>query len=455
MEPSLPLLRRGVLLLALLLAGGGALAATAGGQPSAPLVLEAEAVGTVDPAMRAAVGDAIEQAAARDAAALVLRLDTPGGLDSSMRDIVQDILGAPVPVIVHVAPNGARAASAGLFIALAAHVAAMAPQTNIGSATPVSLGPGPQDEVLGRKVRNDAQAYATALAEGRGRDAALARRMVADAVNVPAGEARARGLIEIVAPDTRGVLAAADGMRLRDPTPVPTLDVGGARVERLDVPVTVQVQRVLLNPTVAFLLLVAGVAGLALELLSPGLLGPGLFGAVALVLGLYGTAQLPVNTGGVVLLLLGLGFLAAETQVAGGILGLAGACALVGGGVLLFDGDAEALRVSVPVAVATGAGVAAFTVFAATKVVSARAAPARGGADDLVGRVGTVRSAVAPQGRVHVDGALWRARANGDGMPLEPGRRVRVERVEGLTVLVRPVDEPPAPESEPPPEETP
>jgi len=156
MQSSLPLLRCGALLLALLLAGGGALAATAGGQPSAPLVLEAEAVGTVDPAMRAAVGDAIEQAAARNAAALVLRLNTPGGLDSSMRDIVQDILGAPVPVIVHVAPNGARAASAGLFIALAAHVAAMAPQTNIGSATPVSLGPGPQDEVLGRKVRNDA-----------------------------------------------------------------------------------------------------------------------------------------------------------------------------------------------------------------------------------------------------------------------------------------------------------
>lgn len=429
----------------------GILAASAPGQAPERVVLEADVAGNVDPAMRAAVSDAIERAAERDAAALVLRLDTPGGLDTAMREIVQDILAAPVPVLVHVAPDGARAASAGLFVTLAGHVAAMAPQTNIGSASPISIGPGAQDEVLGRKVRNDAAAYATALAEGRGRDIGLARRMVLDAVNVPASEALDRGLVDVVAADTDALLEQVDGMRLRGPAPVATLQVTGATVERLDVPVTVQIQRVLLNPTVAFLLVMAGLAGLAFELLSPGLVGPGLFGAVALVLGVYGTAQLPVNATGVVLLLLGVGFLVAETQISGGLLGLAGAIGLAAGGVLLFDGDVDALRVSVPAAIATGAGAAAFTVVAASKVVSARSAPPRGGSEELVGRHGTVRSPLDPDGHVHVDGALWRAHANGAGVVLEPGRRVRVERVEGLTLTVRPVD----PDAEPPPEESP
>jgi membrane-bound serine protease (ClpP class) len=392
-----------------------------------------ELTGTIDPATAGWISSALEDA---DGAPLaIVRLDTPGGLDTSMREIVQDIIAAPMPVVVYVSPDGARAASAGMFITEAADVAAMAPQTNIGSATPISLGGGETDEVLGRKVRNDAAAYARALAEGHGRNGDLAERMVRDAVNVTAKRAQDEELIDVVAPDETALLRSLDGFEVEGPK-AGELNTDGLRAERRDMPLQYEIQQLLVNPNVAFLLLLGGLLGIVFEVTAPGLVGPGLFGAVALVLGLYGTAQLPVTAAGAALLLLAAGLLAAELFVAShGVLAAAGITALVAGGLLLFDTGSDALRVSVPIAVAAGGGIGAFTLFAVGKALRMRRLPSRGGSQDLVGDTGTVREALEPVGQVMVAGELWRARSSGDAA-LPPGTRVRVLRVDRLTLTV-------------------
>lgn len=397
--------------------------------------MSVELTGTIDPATAGWVREALADAAEQDRPLVILRLDTPGGLDTSMRAIVRTILDAPLPVVVHVAPDGARAASAGLFITMAADVAAMAPQTNIGSATPIRLGGGETDEVLGRKIRNDAAAYVRALAEGHDRNADLAERMVRKAVNVPAATALRRDLVEIVARTERELLAELDGLEVPGPKGQ-TLDTAGLRIERRDMPLQYEIQQLLVNPTVAYLLLVGGLLGIVLELLSPGLGGPGVLGAVAFVLGLYGSAQLPVTAAGIVLLALAIGLFAAETQVASfGVLGIGGIAALIAAGLLLYDTDSEVFRVSVPVAAATGVALGSFTLFAASKALALRRRPAHGGAADLIGAHGSVRVALDPVGQVYVDGALWRARAD---EPVAPGERVRVQAVDGLTLTVAP-----------------
>jgi len=350
--------------------------------------------------------------------------------------MVQSIIAARLPVIVYVSPDGARAASAGLFVAQAADVAAMATQTNIGSATPVQLGPGPDSEVLGRKVENDAAAYVRALAAGHGRNADLAERMVRDAVNVPAERALEENLVDAVAPTERQLLEALDGFRIQGPK-AQALDTTGLRVERQEMPFTYELRQFLVNPTVAFLLLLAGLAGLALELASPGTIGPGAVGAIALLLGLYGAVQLPVTLVGALLLVLAVGLFIAETQApSGGILGAAGVGALIAGGLLLFDTDSPVFDVSVPAAIAGGVAIGGFTLFAASKALSAGRAPARGGPEELIGAVGSVRSPLDPTGQTFVHGALWRART-ADDVTLAEGERVVVEQVDGLTLRVR------------------
>jgi membrane-bound serine protease (ClpP class) len=414
------------------------------GQPErGRLAYSIELTKTIDPATEAWMGQALDEAKDKGAAVAIVRLDTPGGLDDSMRAIIKDIIAAPMPVIVYVSPDGARAASAGLYITQAGDVAAMAPQTNIGSATPISIGPGEQDRVLGRKIRNDAAAYVRALAEGHGRNPDLAERMVRRAVNVTAAEAQRARLIDVVASSERELLDRLDGFRVKGPK-ARTLDTAGLEIQRRDMPFQYDLQQLLVNPTIAYLLLLAGLAGIALEILSPGAIAPGTLGAVALILGLYGTAQLPVTAAGVLLLLAALGFFVAETQIPShGVLGGAGILALVAGGLLLFDTDSEAFDVSVPAAVAAGGVLGGFTLFAVSKALSARREPVRTGWEELVGKEGIVRTPLDPVGQVFVQGALWRARTADGGTALGPGDRVTVESVEGLTLEVSPAGDPP------------
>jgi membrane-bound serine protease (ClpP class) len=397
-----------------------------------------ELTGTIDPATAAWLEEALSDAEEARARLAIVRLNTPGGLDRSMRDTVQNILAADLPVVVYVSPDGARAASAGLFVTMSADVAAMAPQTNIGSATPVQIGPGDPDEVLKRKVGNDAAAYVRALADRHGRNADLAERMVRDAVNVPARQALRERLIDRVATDERALLGQLDGFRIEGPK-AQVLDTTGVRIERREMPFQYEVRQLLVTPTIAFLLVMVGLVGLAIELATPGALGPGALGGVAVVLGLYGTVQLPVTLVGVVLILLAIGLFVAETQVAsGGVLGVAGIGSLIAAGLLLYETDSPVYDVSVPAAVVGGALLGGLVLLVTSKALATRRQPARGGPEDLVGERASVRTALDPEGQVFVGGALWRARVSGGGN-LQAGDAAMVEAIEGLTLYVRPV----------------
>ena len=326
---------------------GLALAAGAPAQDGTGEAVSIELSGSIDPATEAWMGRALEDAADDAAELVIVRLDTPGGLDTSMREIVKDIIAAPMPVVVYVSPNGARAASAGLFITQAADVAAMAPQTNIGSASPITIGGEDIGEVLGTKIENDAAAYVRALTEEHGRNPELAEEMVRDATNVTAAEALEAGLIDIVAADTDDLLEQLNGFEVQGPKAT-TLDTEGLAVDERDMPFQYELLQIIVNPNVAFLLILAGIVGLLVEIFSPGLIVPGATGLIALIVGLFASSQLPVTAAGVVLLILGVGLLIAETQLpTAGIMGVLGVVSLAISGLLLFDTN-EDFEVSAP-----------------------------------------------------------------------------------------------------------
>src|SRR5919108_4093182 len=307
--------RRLAIAVLLLLAGTLGLAAGGSAQDQGGVAYSIEIPDTIDPATQRWLSEALDDAADADADVAILRLDTPGGLDDSMREMVKDILDAPMPVISYVSPNGARAASAGLFIVEAADVAAMAPQTNIGAASPVSIGGGDVGDVLGEKITNDASAYVRALAEGHGRDGDLAKKMVTDAVSVPASEAKAEGLIDVIAPTERDLLTQVDGFEVQGPK-AQRLETADLTIEHHDMPLQYDLLQILVNPTVSYLLLIAGLVGLAIELFSGGgTIAPGVLGALSLLLGAYGSALLPVTLVGIVLLAAGVALIVAEAHL--------------------------------------------------------------------------------------------------------------------------------------------
>ncbi len=437
--------------LSLLALGAGlAMAVSAPAQDGSGLAVSIELPGSIDPATESWISSALEDAADDGAELVIIRLDTPGGLDTSMREIVKDVIAAPMPVVVYVSPDGARAASAGLFVTQAADVAAMAPQTNIGSASPISISGADIDEVLGRKIENDAAAYVRALASAHGRNPELAEEMVRDATNVTAVEALDAGLIDLIATDQDDLLRQLDGFVVQGPK-AGALSTDGLEIENRDMPLQYDVLQVIVNPNVAFLLILVGILGLAIELFSPGLLLPGAVGLVSFVLGLYGTAQLPVTAAGIILLVAGIGLIIAEAHLATfGILGVIGVIALAVSGLMLFDTDSEGFEISAPLVIGVAVVLGGLLLIAVKKVVEARRNPVWTGEEELPGSEGDVRVAIDPVGQVFVHGALWRAEAadeSGAG-PIPPGTRVRVESVDGLTLKVRTVPDRPETPSE-------
>lgn len=381
-----------------------------------------------------------------DAALIVLRLDTPGGLDGAMRDMVQALLASPVPVAVHVAPPGARAASAGLFVTLAAHVAAMAPDTAIGAAHPVQLG-GQADAVLTAKVTHDAAALARSLAETRGRDAAWAERAVRESLSLTAREAAARGVVDLVAADLDELLRALDGRLVRMSSgPAAAgparLDLAGAEVLEVGMPLGERVLDRLADPSIAFLLLSLGALGVLAELFNPGALLPGVLGLIALLLGFVALGNLPVGGAGLLLLGLGLVLVVGEAFTPGlGVLALGGGLSLLLGALLLYrplgvpSPAWPDLRPS-PWVVGLGLGaLGTFVVVVARAAVEARRAPVTTGVEALLGRRGLVAVDLAPRGVVRVDLEPWNALAV-DGGPIRAGEAVVVVEVQGVTLKV-------------------
>jgi membrane-bound serine protease (ClpP class) len=415
---------RAFLLLAAAVAAALAFAGAAAAQ--APRVLAVELANDINPVTQDYVVAAIGRAEREQYDAVVLLMDTPGGLDSSMRAIIKTELASGVPVVVYVSPPGARAASAGLFLTMAADVAAMAPQTNIGSSTPISTGGEEIPEDLRRKVVNDAAAYVRELAEEHGRDGDWAEDAVRNASNLGAADALERGVVDLVAPDLPSLLDEIDGMRTKPKGLV--LRTAGANVETVEMGLWKRLLDTLIDPNLIVLLMSIGILGISVEVLNPGLIFPGTIGAISLVIGLFGLQVLPISWAGLLLLLLAAGFFAAEAVVTShGALALAGAVSFVIGALMLFDPAGETYDVSIWVALAVAGTFALFFGVAMAKVVQVRRTQPQTGQEELVGTVGIVRESLTPAGLVLVHGELWRARTNGDA--IAAGERVRVERV--------------------------
>jgi membrane-bound serine protease (ClpP class) len=421
---------RGFCALALAL---GALAAAPGvlAQNDAPRVLAVHLDNDINPVTQEYVENEVDRAEEGDYAAMVLVLDTPGGLGSSMRGIVKRFLASTVPVVVYVAPSGSSADSAGAVITMASDLAAMAPQTNIGSSTPISLNGQDISKDLRRKIVNDAAAYVGELAREHDRNVEAARQMVTVASNYGARQAKRIGLVEVIAPTIPALLNEIDGTKT-----VPkglVLHTAGAQVENVEMSFWQRARDFLVDPNLIALMLSIGLIGIVVELWNPGLIFPGTVGAISLILGLYGLQVLPVSLAGLLLMLLAAGFFVADAFLpTHGAATAAGAILFVLGALMLFDPAGDAYQVSLPVAVAIAGTLALLLGVALTRVLRAARNPVAVGTQGLVGDEGVVRR----EGLVQLNGELWQAHTE-DGSPLVPGDHVRVERVEeGLQLVV-------------------
>jgi len=410
--------------------------------------------GPISPASGEFIEDAIEDAAAEGAEALVIELDTPGGLVESTRDMVQAILASRVPVIVYVAPGGARAGSAGVFITLAAHVAAMAPGTNIGAATPIQMGgdtptprgPAPADSAvqegqdgeggraLDQKILNDTIAFIRTIAEKRGRNAEWAVTAVTQAASITETEAVEMNVVDLVARSTTELLDEIDGREVEVVDRTVTLATAGAEVRMVEKGLRFKVLDAIANPNIAFVLMLIGIYGIFFELMNPGGILPGVVGVISILLAFFALQALPVNYVGVLLMLFSLVLFIAEVKVVShGLLTVGGVAAFVLGGTMLFDSPEPFFRVSWAVIVPAAILTAGFFVFALGKAVQTWRTKPTTGAEGLVGERGVVRKRVDPRGTVLVHGEVWNAVAD---EPLDPGQAVEVVAVEGLTARV-------------------
>jgi membrane-bound serine protease (ClpP class) len=421
--------------------------------------------GAIGPATADYLHRALEKAAESGVAFVILRMDTPGGLEMAMRDIVRDVLAAPIPVIGFVSPSGSRAASAGTFILYATHVAAMAPGTNVGAATPVSIGGAPlpgepqqqpppaekpdaedgQDgeaappeptDAHARKATNDAVAFIRSLAQLRGRNAGWAESAVREAASLSAAEALEQGVIDLVAADRDDLLRKLDGRVVKMGDATVRLETGDVAILPIAPDWRSQFLAIVTDPNVAYLLMIIGIYGVIFELMNPGVVFPGVIGGICLLIALYAFQTLPIDYAGFALILLGIGFLVGELFFPSfGALGIGGLVALVIGSVMLIDTDMPGYGIDWRVIAALTATTAAFFLVVLAMAVQARRRPVVSGRDLLLGSRGRVVEWEAGRGRVRVEGELWQAAGPPD---LAVDRGVRVTGVQGLTLSVEP-----------------
>ena len=418
----------------LVLLGAASACAASVDVDSAVHVLKAD--GQVDPVMQRYIDRGIGEAERTHAKAVIIRIDTPGGLDSSMRSIVQRINSSDVPVITYVSPPGGRAASAGTFIVMAGHVAAMAPNTTIGAAHPISSAGGDIEGTLGRKVENDAAAYIRSIATERGRNADWAERAVRNSVAIDSDEAVALDVVDFEARTVDGVIEQSDGRVVRLQGKPITLDLLDAAVVENNPTIIEEFLKLISDPNIAFLLLSLGALALVMEFVVPGHIGPGVFGVIALVLAFFALGTLPVNWAGVALIGLAFVLFALEIYVSGfGVLAVGGLIALIFGGLILTSSNDSDFQVNRWLLIGISIFIAAFFFSIVSALLRTRRAPPYMGTQALVGRVAVARTALDPEGFVFFEGARWMATA--DDAPVAQGERVRVTSVEGLKLTVR------------------
>ena len=417
--------------------------AVSGGDDGVAVV---RARGVVNPTLAHFVSRSLDEAEQAGARAVVIELDTPGGLDSSMRQIIQRILAARVPVIVYVSPPGGRAGSAGVYIAYAAHVAAMAPNTNIGSATPVSMGEDGERQMspeMRAKITNDAAAYIRSLAAQRGRNADWAERAVREGANVTAQEALDLKVVDVVAADVSDLLRQVDGRSVTTAAGPVALRTADAPVRRVEMGVIDAFLHAISDPTIAYILLSLGTMGLFFELSNPGSLFPGTIGAICLLLGFYALGTLPVNWAGLLLMALALLLFVIDVFApTHGVLTVGGLVAFLLGSLMLFNVPEAApwLSLSLWTIVSVTAVMGGFFLLIARLVARSQNQKPAVGQEALVGQIGRVKTPLSPDGMIWIDGALWKATT--DGPPIGTGQRVEVVAVDGLHLFVRDANDP-------------
>lgn len=405
----------------------------------------AEIRGIINPPAANYLVRVLDKAEVDNASLVVLELDTPGGLDSSMREMTQAILGSPVPVATYVSPSGSRAASAGLFILVASHVAAMSPGTNTGAASPVGLG-GEPDDTTTAKVVNDAAATIRSLAERRDRNTEWVERAVRESVSATDQEALDLNVIDFVAPSLDDLLQELDGRTVETVEGQVTLQVSAAPRRRVSMNFAERLLHTIADPNIAFILLSVGSIGIIAELYSPGVLIPGITGIISLILAFFALGNLPTNWAGAALIGLAAILLIAELQTDGtGVLAIGGLVAFVLGGLILFrpletpSPVRPDLRVSLWLLGVTVIAIAAFFFLVIGQVIRARFAPVETGQEKFIGQTAQVRQSLSPQGRVWFQGQSWFART-AEEQEVESGNEVRIIDIDGLTLIVEPVD---------------
>jgi len=418
-----------------------------------------EVDGAISPASSDFVVRGIDKAADSGAALVLLQINTPGGLDGAMRSIVQGILASPLPVVCYVAPSGARAASAGTYILYACHIAAMAPGTNLGAATPVQLGggglpkppkpaTGPEsaddatddnDDAMQHKLVNDAAAYLRSLAQLRGRNAEWARETVETGASLSAGEALKAGVIDLVASDLDDLLAQLNGYPVEMDGKTLTLDTTGITVTRIEPDWRTRLLSVIADPNITYILILIGIYGLIFEFYNPGMVLPGVVGAISLLLALFALQVLPVNYAGLALLMLGIAFMVAEAFAPSfGALGMGGLIAFLIGSIILIDTDMPGYGISLPLILTFTAVSGLFFLGVIGLAIKARGRPVVSGQEEMLGATGTALQDFSELGRVRIHGESWQARTEA---PVRRGQSVRVTRIDGLTLHVEPQQE--------------
>ncbi len=403
-----------------------------------PQIMLLKVDGVINPARAEFVVKAIKKANEKRFSLIIMELDTPGGLDTSMRSIIKEMIGSAVPVVVYVSPSGARAASAGAFITIASHIAAMAPGTNIGAAHPVSVGEK-MDKEMAKKVTNDAAAYIRSLAESRGRNVRWAEDAVRKSVSATEKEALELRVIDLVAKDLDELLNKINGKKVRTVFGEVTLKTADAKIIREEMGFRQRVLDLISDPNVAYILMLLGIYGLFFELTNPGSIFPGVLGGICLILAFYAFQTLPVNYAGILLIILAIILFILEVKIVShGILTLGGIISMIIGSIMLFESPAPFFKLSLYVLLPAVIVTALFFVITFSLAFKAWKRKPVTGAEGIVGLEGIARTDVKEDGMVYVRGEIWSAMSD---EPIKSGERIRVEAVSGLRLKVKKIEQ--------------